>query len=175
MDDRPVDVTTLFCQKGDYFGNFLRTAYTSQENVFHGFIFYFFGQVLRHLRIDKTGSHGIHQNISSLEFPRQRSGEGIERRFFHRVGNLSSVAGMADNAGNINDAAGGIPEHELPQNSFGQVPDAARQRPLLVKLLHFHGDNIGIDGATGIVDQNIDTSRGILKLTDHRVYLPDVG
>jgi hypothetical protein len=80
---------------------------------------------------------------------------------------------MSDHAGNINNPSGRAPHQELPQDSFRQIPDAARQSPLFVELLDFHGKDIGIDGLTGVVDQHIDTTGSFFQLHHHRFHIFD--
>ncbi|MCK7511859.1 MAG: hypothetical protein MZV70_52655 [Desulfobacterales bacterium] len=54
----------------------------------------------------KPGATELTRIFRPLQFLRQRFGKGIQRRFFHRVGNLAGIARMADYTGNIDDAAG---------------------------------------------------------------------
>ena len=174
MHDAAGDIGAPGGQKCGYIGDLFGQSHALQGNAGQDLAADGLREAGRHLRFDKAGCNGIDEDISPFQFAGQRFREGVQGCFFHGIGNLAPIACMADHAGNIDDAAAVRPQHEQADDPFGQVPGPPKERPLGVKLLDFHGMNVGVDRDAGIVDQDIHTRHPAFQIRHQGFDLIDV-
>ena len=110
-----------------------------------------------------------------MKLPGERLCQRVHGRLLHRVGNLAAVPRVADNARYVDDPAAVRAEHILAQDALRQVPGAAYNRTLRIKLLDPHPLHVGVEGDPGVVHEEIATVRLPLQRLHHRIDLGDVG
>jgi hypothetical protein len=114
------------------------------------------------------------RSVAPPKLPGKRLCQRVHGRLLHRVGNLAAVPRVADNARYVDDPATVCAEHILAQDAFCQVPDAACNRTLCIKLLDPHPLHVGVEGDPGVVYENIEAVRLPLQRLHHRIDLGDV-
>ena len=132
------------------------------------------GQAGGHLGVDEARRHGVHEDVPALHLLRERPGHGVEARLDHGVGDLARVAGVADDARDVDDAAPGA-EHEAAQDELGQVPGAAREAGHGVVVVDLHAEDRGVAVVARVVHQHVHPARDLLELLDEGLDLGRVG
>src|SRR5690606_37900972 len=111
-----------------------------------------------HRRVDEAGGHGVHRDAVANEFPGQRLGEADDGRFCRGVVGLAEVAGMAYDAGDVDDAAVAPLDHVVDER-LGRVEDAVQvDVDDRVPLLQRHFGEEGVSGDARVVDEDVDAA-----------------
>ena len=131
-------------------------ANTAQRDVFKGVLLEVVSQNSSHICLNETWCHRIASDVARSEFASDRFGQADQACFGRCIVRLPSLPYLAEDAGDVDNAAPTLFEHgtdDLLRAQVGRGQVGAEDR-IPIGTLHAHDELIACD--SGVVDEDID-------------------
>src|SRR5579883_1279848 len=147
-------------------GNVAGTTHAAERNARLEVFLDLVWQDLCHGCLDKAWSDGVHGDITRGDFDADGLGEADQAGFSGNVIGLAGVAGLRDDAGDVDDAARARLHHRRQRllDAEMRAGEVGANDGIPVLLFHAHGQAIAGDG--GVVDENIEPAEFLEDLLE---------
>src|SRR5208282_701348 len=137
-------------------GDIADRSYPAQRNLLSSILLEFVSEYVGHGGFNEARSHRVAGYIARSQFAGNSHRESDETSFRRSIIRLTSLAHLAEDAGNIDDASPALLQHGAGDLLNTEIRGGEIGLQHGIPVGPFHADDELVAGDAGIVDQNVD-------------------